>query len=264
MPKLKINNIEFYYEIHGKGFPLFLIAGLASDSQSWLPIIHLLSQDFQVIIFDNRGCGRTTPMNTEITISEIADDCKLLADHLNFNRFHVLGHSMGGMIAMDLATRFPSYINKMILVGTATHISYRNKILLNYLADSFEAKMSLRSWFENLFLWLFTDSFLSDRNQVEAAVKFALDYPYPQSPSAFRKQVEAVIDFNCSDRLSSIKTETLIINGCEDKIFSPIFSQNSLQKIQNTHFVEIPNAAHSVFLEQPEKFCSAILNHLLE
>lgn len=264
MPKFNSNNNEIYYEIHGKGFPLFLIAGLASDSQSWLPIIDKFSQHFSVVIFDNRGCGRTTPINAEISISQIADDCKALAEHLGFDKFYVLGHSMGGMIALDLAHRFPETVNKMILADTASFITYRIQILLSNFAETYQNCQNKKSWFENLFLWLFTDSFLNDKQQVKAAVKFALDYPYQQPAIAFKNQVEAIKSFDMSENISEIAAKTLIINGKEDRIFSPQFSYDSLKSIPNRKFEVIENSAHSIFLEQPDLFCKSVLNFLIK
>ncbi len=263
MAKLKIKDLELYYEIHGKGDPLLLIAGLASDSQSWLPIIKNLSNNFQVIILDNRGCGRTTPMETEIKLSMISDDCIALAKHLNIEKFNVLGHSMGGMVAIDLAIRYPGNVNKLVLAGTAAKISLRGKLLLEHLADSYETSNNLDSWYKNLFLWLFTDSFFTTQSQIDAVTKFALDYPFQQSPSAFRRQVEAIIDFDYSKEISSIKANTLIINGSEDAIFHPDYSRNSLSKIYKPKFLEIENAAHSLFIEQPEKISKIVIDFLM-
>ncbi|MCK5684085.1 alpha/beta hydrolase, partial [bacterium] len=75
MPQIKTNNVDLYYEIHGKGTPLLLIAGMASDSQSWQPVVKELSQHYRIIILDNRGTGRTTPQDINTGIQSIADDC---------------------------------------------------------------------------------------------------------------------------------------------------------------------------------------------
>ena len=100
MPMAKVNDLEIYYEIHGEGPPLLLVAGLASDSQSWQPVLDSLAADYQVIVFDNRGVGRTTPQEAGNSISRMADDCVGFARQLGIGKFHLLGHSMGGFIAL--------------------------------------------------------------------------------------------------------------------------------------------------------------------
>lgn len=97
MPNTVINGVDLYYEIHGKGMPLMLVAGLASDSQSWKPIIGDLSRHYLVITTDNRGVGRTKPQNIGISIQQIADDCIALIRHLGSSSVNLLGHSMGGL-----------------------------------------------------------------------------------------------------------------------------------------------------------------------
>ena len=107
MPSTKVNSVDLYYEIHGIGPPLMLISGLASDSQSWQPVLERLSRHYSVIIFDNRGVGRTKPQDPGISIPRIADDCVALIEHLGLPSAALLGHSMGGFVALDCAIRYP-------------------------------------------------------------------------------------------------------------------------------------------------------------
>ncbi|MDP8313931.1 MAG: alpha/beta hydrolase [Candidatus Celaenobacter antarcticus] len=107
MPSTIVNGIDLYYEIHGKGEPLMLIAGLASDSQSWQPIMEDLSRNYRVITPDNRGVGRTKPSDINISIQKITDDCISLVRHLGLSSVNMLGHSMGGFVALDCAIRYP-------------------------------------------------------------------------------------------------------------------------------------------------------------
>jgi len=161
MSKVFLNDIELYYEVHGQGKPLLLMAGLASDSQSWQPAINDLIHHFKVIIFDNRGVGRTTPQEVEITIPKMADDCIDLIKHLGFKTVNLLGHSMGGIIAQDCAIRYPCYIEKLILSGTSTNLSERSKALLSDWAKYLNAGMPPELWYKNMFYWIFRKNFLT-------------------------------------------------------------------------------------------------------
>ena len=110
MPYTKVNGVNLYYEIHGKGTPLILVAGMVSDSQSWLPVIKELSMHYRVIIFDNRGVGRTKPQDAAMTIQQITDDCIALIKHLGLPVVHLLGHSMGGFVALACPIRYPTSV----------------------------------------------------------------------------------------------------------------------------------------------------------
>ena len=151
MPKARFNNVDLYFEVQGKGTPLMLIAGLASDSQSWQPIIEELSRHCLVITPDNRGVGRTMPQNIEISIQQIADDSVELIRHLGLSSVNTLGHSMGGFVALDLATRYPDCVDKLILAGTSASNSFRNNALFADWATCLESGMDMRLWFRNIF-----------------------------------------------------------------------------------------------------------------
>ncbi|OJV09288.1 MAG: hypothetical protein BGO14_02855 [Chlamydiales bacterium 38-26] len=97
MPKFTCNEIEIYYEIHGEGYPLVLIAGLGCDMSIWDPILDLLKRHFKIIIFDNRGVGRSSSPSQPYTISDMALDTWNLIAKLELHKPHVLGHSMGGV-----------------------------------------------------------------------------------------------------------------------------------------------------------------------
>lgn len=211
MPKMKLNESSLYFQVLGSGEPLILIAGLASDSQSWLPVIVKLSKHFRVIIFDNRGVGRSPADNADITIQKMTDDCVELMEHLNLTSAYVLGHSMGGMIAMDLAIRYPELVDKLVLEATAPKISMRNKELFKDWSAYLKSGMEKQLWFRNIFYWIFSPAFFNDEAMLNQAVKMAMDYPYPQSDESFENQVKAVSVFSYTSEISNIQSPTLIM-----------------------------------------------------
>ena len=264
MPKVTVNDIELYYELHGRGTPLLLIAGLASDSQSWQPIIKELSQHYLVITPDNRGVGRTSPQDMEMSIQQIADDCVALINHLGFSSVNLLGHSMGSSVALDIAIRYPDCVNKLILAGTFSSISQRNNALFSVWVSCLESGMDLKLWFRNMFYWIFSRSFFEDETVLNEAVKYAIDYPYPQSTIAFRNQVEAIIKYDCTEDLANINSKTLVISGKEDILISKEESSALAQEIPDAEFSVIDEAAHSIHMEQPQLFTNCVLDFLFE
>lgn len=264
MSMLTLNDLEIYYEVVGQGEPLLLIAGLASDSQSWLPIVEELKTKFTLIMPDNRGVGRTTPQNVDISIEKMSNDCMKLIKHLGYSKVNVLGHSMGGLIAQDLAIRYSEMVSKLILIGTSSVNSKRNNYLLHDLVSLFDKSVENEIWFRNLFYWIFTRQFFENKEMVEMAIEDSINYPYPQSRDALAKQVIAIEKFNCTEKLSSIQSSTLIINGSDDLLFSPVESRQKLQAIPNAEFCVIYDAAHSTHVEKPSEFTEKIISFLIE
>jgi len=262
MPTVKVDDLEIYYETHGEGPPLLLVAGLASDSQSWQPVLDTLAADFKVIVFDNRGVGRTTPQEAATSITRMADDCVGLARQLGIEKFHLLGHSMGGFIALETAIRFPDRVDKLIVAAAAATDSARNHYLFADWAADRNAGMDPERWFCNFFYWIFTAGFFDDSKSVQAALRFALDYPYPQSPAAFDKQVRAMADFDCRKRFCSVHAKTLVLAGGEDLLFPPGVCRELARTIPQAEFSQIEGAAHSIFIEKPKDFTAAVLGFL--
>jgi pimeloyl-ACP methyl ester carboxylesterase len=255
-------NTDLYYEEHGSGEPLVLIAGLASDSQSWLSVVEPLANHFRVITLDNWGVGRSPLDNTGITIEQMANDCLKLIRHLNLSKVHLLGHSMGGMIAMSLAIQHPEIVNKLILEATSPKINRRNIELFNDWVTYLQTGMDKRLWFRNLFYWIFSPAFFENKEMLNQALQLSLDYPYPQPDKSFENQVKAVAEFNAEDELYKIKAPALVIYGKNDLLFKGSGSGDIFKNIKNKQETTIKGAAHSIHMEQPELFSQKVINFL--
>lgn len=258
MPNTSVNGVDLYYECHGKGEPLLMIAGLASDSQSWQPIVEELARHYRVILMDNRGVGRTTPQDTEITVRHMADDCIALIDHLGLPAVTLLGHSMGGFVALDCAIRYPARVSKLILAATSAFNSERNKALFHDWVAYLRSEMDQEHWFRNIFYWIFSRRFFEDKKALNEAVQYAIDYPYPQSGIAFENQIRAIESFDCRESLAAIRQRTLIVCGKEDLLFAPEESIQVLQAIPQTSTALIEDAAHSIHMENARAFTACV------
>jgi pimeloyl-ACP methyl ester carboxylesterase len=123
MPKIKVRDIEMFYEIRGEGHPLLMIMGFQGNMDCWDPfyLIPSLSGRFKLILFDNRGSGRTDypgDPGEEFTIRLMADDAAALLGALGIEHSHVLGISMGGMIAQEFAINHPEKVDRLVLLST--------------------------------------------------------------------------------------------------------------------------------------------------
>lgn len=127
MPVAKIGSHSLYYEIIGQGHPLVLIRGVGSNADHWYDQVPALSQKFQLLVFDNRGIARSSDPGGPFSIRDMAADTTTLMDAVGINKAHLLGYSMGGMIAQEMALNDPQKVAGLILVATDCGISLRIK-----------------------------------------------------------------------------------------------------------------------------------------
>lgn len=259
MPKAKINNIQLYYEIHGSGNPLLLISGLGCDSQDWPETVNELSKHFQVITFDNRGAGRSYTPKTPFTISDMATDTIKLLNYLDIHSTHIIGHSMGGYIAQQIAINYPEYVNKLILESTAPISSVRNNLLFKNFLRWRKEGMDLELWIWAWLFWLFSPKRFEDREFVNTYIKGAVEYPFPQSINGFRHQIKAISTFDVRKKLKNIKAETFVIEGKEDILILPCEAKALTNGIPKASFMHIQNTAHRVHTENPKVFNQTVL-----
>ena len=129
MPKVKVNDIQIYYEVKGDGFPVVMINGLSDNLDCWDPrLIEALSKKFKLVLFDNRDAGRTDVSEREYTMKLFADDTVCLMNALGISKAHVLGISMGGMIAQELVLNYPEKVAKLVLCSTGSHWCFSQEI----------------------------------------------------------------------------------------------------------------------------------------
>lgn len=262
MPIFENGNIKTYYELHGSGPALLMIAGMASDSKSWQFILNDLAKHHRVIIFDNRGCGRTLSDGRIFDLKELASDAVALLKFLRYEKVHVVGHSMGGMIAQEMALAYPEKVDRLVLASSSPRFSDKAKGVLDDLYDQWFGGCDMADWFKILFQWLFTKEALNNKNFMNAAIIFALNYPYPQTIEGFREQKDAIEKFDASSRIRKIMHSCLILSGNEDILIPSRESELLLGIGGKTEFKVIEDAAHSIHAEKPEAFVEAVLGFL--
>lgn len=262
MPYFESKNARIYYEVHGSGQPVLMIAGMASDSKSWQFVLDKMSRHFQLIIFDNRGCGRTETGPGRYDLKDMAGDACDLLDFLGYKKVHVIGHSMGGMIAQELAMMQAERIDKLVLASSSPKLSQKADDILQDLYKKWKGGFDMSEWFRIMFRWLFTEKALKNKKFMDAAIIFSLAYPYPQTLEGFKGQVDAITSFDATGRTHSILHETLILSGKQDILIPPEESRQLLRIGGKTTFHLIDDAAHSIHAEHPGEFVEAILQFL--
>lgn len=261
MPAFSHDGISTWYERKGTGRPLMLVAGLAADNAFWMPSVDALAARHDLVMPDNRGAGRTTPLDAPTSIRAMADDCIALADHLGLAKFSLAGHSMGGMIAQDIAIRHPGRVDRLVLASTAARASAWN----NDLFATWSALFGLVErplWFRNLFYWVLSPAFFDNPKTVDALVHLAATYPYQQTSEALSNQVKAIAGFDTRAQLSGIAARTLVMAGTRDMLFRIEDAAAFAKSIPHATFAPIDGAAHSFPTESPQEFTQRVLEFL--
>jgi 3-oxoadipate enol-lactonase len=259
--KLKVNGENLYYEMHGEGKPLVLIAGLTCDTTFWRPIIYRLSHHFQVLIFDNRGVGQSDSPDEPYYIEDMAKDTVCLIKALELENPHILGHSMGGAIAQTIAHKHPDLIDKLIISNSLIKLNSAARLMEQSLINFYKDNVDRKKIIEAQIPWIFSSDFLQDEKTVEGLINYELTRPHPQTFIGFKRQVEALFQFDSSKWYQKIPHTTLVI-GCDEDILCPHDSETLGKNIPRAHYVNFHKVGHAPSIEKPKEFNQAILEFL--
>jgi pimeloyl-ACP methyl ester carboxylesterase len=270
----KVGANELFYEAHGEGDPLLLIMGLAADSTAWLFQVPELARHYRTIVFDNRGVGRSSKPRGPYTIHEMADDAAGLLDVIGIERAHVVGVSMGGMIAQELTLRHPKRVRGLVLGCTfpepdAEAERQRQFSLARFggrVTASGETEIDVSAvdplmLFQHLLPRVFNQSFI-DRELPKLLQIFGGALQYGFSLEAILGQVEAIMGHRATDRLREITAPTLVITGDADLLVSPANSDVLARSIPGAKLVKIPGGSHGFNFETPDVFNREVIDFL--
>jgi pimeloyl-ACP methyl ester carboxylesterase len=259
------NGQKLYYEVHGKGMPLVLIMGIGYDATLWgLHQIPAFSQEYQVIAFDNRDVGRSSKATGPYTIADMADDVAGLLDGLEVDRAHLLGISMGGLIAQEFALRHPTRLDKLVLTGTGTgpgRARFDPTSIWSFVKQHDTGGLTFAA---QQFLWLFSTDFLQNHQAVDETLALLGSNPNPVSPEAYERQAAAYAQYDELDRVGQIGAPTLVLTGERDRLTPPWIGRELAEAIPGAKFrlVKGPGASHVLPLERPDDFNKIVLSFL--
>jgi pimeloyl-ACP methyl ester carboxylesterase len=262
MPTIDVNGLEMYYELEGSGPPVVLLAGLTQDHLGWaMQQPALVAAGYRTLAVDNRDAGQTAQSRSGYTIRQFADDTIGLMDALGLPSAHIVGSSMGGMIAQEIALAHPQRVMSLTLVCTTASIDAE-------LAGVLRAWKAARphgaddDFVLALSPWLFTYRFLQQPDAVRGFMGLVRGNPFPQTAASFVRQCDAILSHDTQDRVARIAAPTHVIVGSEDVLTPPRLSHALAGRIPGAKLTEIPASAHVLFLESPEPFNQAMLAFL--
>jgi pimeloyl-ACP methyl ester carboxylesterase len=259
-----VNRIRVHYEVAGRGDPVLMINGLSAPAANWVLQVKALAPHFQVITFDNRGVGETDlPPEPLYTTAQMADDAAALLGHLTIARAHVIGASMGGTIAQELALRHPRLVRSLVLACTWAEADPRFLHTIEaWISLAYRVPVEERYRYV-LYPWIFSPEFLGKKENVETTFQRALAYPHQTKPEAIERQARGILEWNGTrvTRLGAIKAPTLVLVGKDDVLTPPPFSRALARRIPRARLAILPSG-HGFFIEQADAFNRAVLRFL--
>jgi 3-oxoadipate enol-lactonase len=249
--------ITINYEDKGHGFPVVLIHGLSDDLRFWDPVVAELSKDYRTIAFDLRGHGKSDKPEDSYSIEQFSQDIYRVLLEIGIKEAHFIGFSMGSAILQQLVLDNPQMVKSMILMSSFSYID-------SYLKDKFVilrkclVQDGFTAFFDEVLPLVLTSQFIEGnkdaiRDMKEEKIK-------TESDDALISSIDACLEFNLKEEISSISSPVLIISGKEDRFTRRILAEQIHKSIKNSKFEIIENTSHNVIIPENIHLMREIIN----
>ncbi|MDB6132793.1 MAG: alpha/beta hydrolase fold protein [Verrucomicrobiales bacterium] len=250
MPILQTPDTPLYYEIAGDGSPVLFIQGVGVVGEGWRPQVDTLKEEFRTMIFDNRGIGKSQPCPVRLTIEDMARDALALMDAADWERAHVVGHSMGGVIAQQLALDCPSRVRSLSLLCTFAEGREAARLTPWTLWMTLRARLGTRQMRRRAFVeMLASPAELEslDKDACAAMLTPLLGRDPADQPPIVMRQLMALRRHNAFPSLGKLAgIPALVISASQDRIARVAFGKRLATAIPGAVIEEWEGAAHGV------------------
>jgi pimeloyl-ACP methyl ester carboxylesterase len=247
------NGVDLWVEQEGSGPDVLLVAGLADEGACWVDQVAGLRDRYRLTTFDNRAVGRSAAPPGPYAIADFTADTLALMDALGLERAHVVGSSMGGAIAQELALAAPDRVASLVLNGTwCRGDRFLHEVFRSWIGAARKAD-STRDFLVAVNLWCFAPRIWND-GTMDGWLDAAERSPHPQSVDAFVRSAEALLGHDTADRIGAIRAPTLVTVGELDLVLPPRFSRELAARIEGARLVVVPEAGHQPFQELPAEY----------
>lgn len=252
---------KIHYEVHGSGEPVLLIMGLGSNAYGWARTIPWLSQHYTAIAFDNRGTGRSDVPDGAYSIAQMAADAAAVLTASGFDSAHVVGASLGGMIAQRFALTYPQRLRSLVLVCTTPGGP-------NAVSPSAEVTAALVQGGEDPATvyrrnaWFLYSADTRDNHPERIEEDLMARGRIPTQPQGYFGQLQAVMGHDVWDGLSTIAAPTLVVHGDADILIPPENGKRIAARIPGAELRLIPGAGHMLQADAGDAVREAFLSFL--
>jgi pimeloyl-ACP methyl ester carboxylesterase len=241
---------------------LLLIHGLGYARWGWEPVLPGLAEKFDVVLFDNRGIGESDAPPGPYTAAGMAADAIQVLDEAGIERAHVVGTSLGGMIAQELALAHPERVDRLVLActtpgGPKAHPMPQQTVALMVEAATLEPAVALRRFVENAL----SPATVAARPELVDRI-MAHRLATAQDPAAWAAQASAGAAFDAYDRLAGLTAPALVQHGVEDVVVAPRNGDLLVELLPDARLERFRCTGHLFFWEEPDRFVSSVSSFL--
>jgi pimeloyl-ACP methyl ester carboxylesterase len=264
MPVASVNGQELYYEVHGDGGPpLVCVMGIGSDVSGWRLQVPAWQRHFRVLIFDNRDVGRSSYCPGGYSVRDMAADAVALADFVGFSSFHLVGISLGGAVAQELALGWPERVLTLTLVVTwgGSGAFGVERVRLQVLSH---AAMSDHDLLEQTLVMTLSERHFERPDHMELIRRQAREYPHPQRRDGFVRQLLLASRHEVRDRLRELSMPVQVIGAEQDMLVPAWKSRELADLIPGARLAVVGESAHAVNVEQPGELNKLVIDFVRE
>jgi pimeloyl-ACP methyl ester carboxylesterase len=254
MPICRLPDAELHYVEKGHGQPLVFLSGLAGDHLYWLGQLRAFSKHYRCLAVDFRDVGQSSRASHGYGIESLADDLVGFLRSLQLPPAHIVGLSMGGMVAQELALRVPDRVRSLVLVNTVGRSDDWFQATLNAFQLIRQQVPDTASFFDAVLPWWVGQAFFTDSGRISWLRWLLRQNPHDQPIDAFGRQIDAIRGHDALERLRHITAPALILSGADDLVAPGRYSRQLAERIPQAIQHNIPGVGHALPIEDAGQF----------
>jgi pimeloyl-ACP methyl ester carboxylesterase len=262
---LERDGCRLFYDVRGDGPPVLLIQGVGVHGDGWSPQIDGLRDRYSCLSFDNRGMGRSQPLAGPLTIDRMADDALAIMDAVGWDAAHVVGHSMGGLVALELALKARERVRSLSLLCTFADGGVPTRLSPRMMWIGTLARVGSRRSRRRAFLRIVMppDALAAaDRDALAEQLGGLFGHDIADQPPVVMKQLGAMRGYDLTSRLPELGSiPTLVVSATHDPIAPPYAGRAIAAGVPGARYVEIPDASHGVPVQHADRINDLLLEH---
>jgi pimeloyl-ACP methyl ester carboxylesterase len=251
--------LRLYYEEAGEGDDILLIPGLGLSAACWSDIVdEFVARGYRVIRYDPRGAGRSDKPDRAYSGADVAADAVAVLTSAGSEAAHVIGVSMGGMIAQELVLRYPERVSSLVLTSTYGRVDDWSRRIFELRREIIE-RIGLETGFKMSFLFVFSPHAFRESRDVVTRVEQSVAHV---DRAAFLRQLQFCLDHDALDRVKVIDAPTLVICGEFDLLASEIQSRELAEAVPGAQLITIPRGSHALLWEKRDEYVAHLQSFL--
>jgi pimeloyl-ACP methyl ester carboxylesterase len=262
MPVCHLPGADIFFAEKGGGEPVVFLGGLSGDHLYWAGQLRAFGKHFRCLALDNRDVGQSAYAAGPYTTADMAADVLGLLDHLALPPVHVVGASMGGMIAQELALAAPDRVKSLALVSTLGRADSWFRGTLTAFGLIRRQVADTAAFFEAILPWWVSHRFCEDAERVAWLTWLLRQNPHPQRLDGFLRQLDAVGRHDALGRLHGLRCPVLLLVGEDDCVAPPRFSAQLRREMPHAQLVLLPGVGHAPVVEDPGQFNARLAEFL--